>query len=84
MTTETANRPYAHLGKTCGAQDHDHDLIHFLSNRLDTLWRCDQCIANSEGDAQLQVFWRDIKKQEVANVARARELIKEQVKKNCF
>ncbi|MGE3108942.1 MAG: hypothetical protein AB7G11_12470 [Phycisphaerales bacterium] len=84
MTTTTAERQYAHLGKTSGIQDHDHDLIHFLSNRLDTLWRCDQCIANAEGDAQLQAFWRDIKKQEVANVNRARELVKEHVKKDCF
>lgn len=84
MTSTTAERQYAHLGQTSGAQDHDHDLIHFLSNRLDALWRCDQCIANAEGDAPLQAFWRDIKKQEVANVNRARELVKEHVKKNCF
>lgn len=84
MTSATAERPYSQLGKTSVVQDHDHDLIHFLSNRLDTLWRCDQCIANAEGNAQLQAFWRDIKKQEIANVNRARELIKEHVKENCF
>ncbi|HVU64198.1 MAG TPA: hypothetical protein VHC70_09490 [Phycisphaerales bacterium] len=82
MTTEA--KPYAHVGETRGMLDHDHDLIHYLSSRLDTLWRCDQCIANADGDPELQDFWRNIKKQETANVQKARDIIKKHVQKNCF
>jgi hypothetical protein len=46
-----AEREIAHLGETCGCADHDHDLIHELSRRLDSLWRYDQYIANCD--------WRD-------------------------
>ena len=38
-----------HIGETCGAANHDHDLVQELSKRLDGLWRFDQCIANAEG-----------------------------------
>ena len=37
-----------HIGETKGISNPNHDLIHDLSNRLDALWRYDQCIANAE------------------------------------
>jgi hypothetical protein len=84
MLHAITEKQYAHVGETRGIEDHDHDLIHFLSSRLDMLWRCDQYIANADGNPELQAFWRGIKKQEMANVEQARELIKEHVRKNCF
>ncbi|WP_435005486.1 hypothetical protein P12x_003344 [Tundrisphaera lichenicola] len=39
-----AEKQMEHLGETCGCADHDHDLIHELSKRLDALWRYDRRI----------------------------------------
>lgn len=52
-----------HIGETCGSADHDRDLVHELSKRLDALWRYDQYIANADGHADLQEFWRGVKRQ---------------------
>ncbi len=81
MTTE---KEYAHLGQTRGMEDHDHDLIHDLSRRLDCLWRYDQYIANAAGRAELQEFWRGAKTQEQTNIAQLKELIRERVQSNSF
>ena len=37
-----AEKELAHIGESHGAEDHDHDMIHELSKRLDALWRYDQ------------------------------------------
>jgi len=73
-----------HLGETQGMRDHDHDLVHELSTRLDALWRFDQRIANAEGREELQAFWGDLKRQEQENVQRLKELIAAEVKNDCF
>jgi hypothetical protein len=46
----TAEKEIQHIGKTAGAANHDHDMIHDLSKRLDALWRYDQYIANAKDD----------------------------------
>ena len=43
-----AEKELKHIGETCGCADHDHDLIHDLSKRLDALWRYDQYVANAD------------------------------------
>src|SRR5881275_2141434 len=68
IMTLAAEKEMQHIGETCGCKDHDHDLIHDLSKRLDALWRYDQYIANAEGKSQLQTLWRDLKRQEVNNI----------------
>lgn len=35
--SKALDQEYAHLGETRGTKDHDHDLIHDLSGRLDCL-----------------------------------------------
>ncbi|PTX96614.1 hypothetical protein [Opitutus sp. ER46] len=79
-----AENEMQHIGETHGAADHDHDMIHELSKRLDALWRMDQYIANADGDINLQNFWRDVKHQEQANVDRLKQLVKEHCAKDCF
>ena len=79
-----AEKEFEHIGETCGCADHDHDLVHELSKRLDALWRCDQYIANAAGRGPLQEFWRAIKTQELTNIKRLKELIGEEIKKGCF
>jgi hypothetical protein len=79
-----AEKELEHIGESCGCADHDHDLIHDLSKRLDALWRYDQYIANADGKPALQALWRDLKKQELANIQRAKQMIAEEVRQNCF
>ena len=43
--TLAAEKELEHLGETQGCADHDHDMIHELSRRLDAIWRFDQYIA---------------------------------------
>jgi hypothetical protein len=82
--TMAAEKEFAHIGETCGCTDHDRDLVHELSKRLDSLWRCDQYIANANDRPQLVDFWQDIKQQEQVNVRRLKQLIAEEIHDNCF
>lgn len=69
---------------TAGAKDHDYDLVHELTRRLESLWHCDQYIANANGKPELQKFWTDVKQQEQRNVARLKELIGGEIRGGCF
>jgi hypothetical protein len=79
-----AEKELEHIGETCGCADHDHDLIHDLSKRLDALWRYDQYIANADGKPALQSLWRDMKRQEIANIQRVKDMVAEEVRQDCF
>jgi hypothetical protein len=83
MSTQTETE-YQHIGKTHGCENHDHDVIHELSRRLDGVWRYDQYIANADGQANLQKFWRDVKAQELKNIEQLKKLIADHVQNNCF
>ncbi len=82
--TLAAERELAHIGESRACEDHDRDLIHELSKRLDALWRCDQYIANAEEHPHLQEFWQEIKKQEENNIGRLKQLIAEEIACGCF
>lgn len=82
--TLAAEEQLEHIGETSGCADHDHDLVHELSKRLDALWRYDQYIANAEGHDELQKFWRDMKAQEVKNVKRIKQLLADEIEHQCF
>jgi hypothetical protein len=82
--TLAAEKELEHIGESCGCADHDHDLIHDLSRRLDALWRYDQYIANADGKPALEDLWRDLKRQEVATIKGVKQLIAEEIKQNCF
>jgi len=82
--TLAAEKEMEHIGETSGCADHDHDLIHELSKRLDSLWRCDQYLANAEGRPAIQEFWKEVKQQEQNNINRLKELIADEIKEGCF
>jgi hypothetical protein len=84
MMTLAAEKTLEHIGESKGIEDHDHDLVHELSKRLDALWRYDQYIANAEWRMDLQDFWRDLKRQEQENIHRFKELIAHEVRSHCF
>ena len=81
MTTE---KEYQHMGDSRGCADHDHDLVHELSRRLDCLWRYDQYVANADGQTDLQKFWRSVKAQEQENIKQLKKLLVQHVQSNCF
>ena len=79
-----AEREMQHLGETSGCADHDHDLVHELSRRLDSIWRYDQYIANAEWRDNLRNFWSDMKAQEQENIKRLKELLADEIRCGCF
>jgi len=82
--TLAAERELAHIGETAGCSDHDHDLIHELSRRLDAIWRYDQYMANAEWREDLRQFWCDAKAMEKQAIQRLKELIAQEVRNECF
>ena len=82
--TLVAEKELEHIGETRGINDHDHDVIHALSKRLDALWRYDQYIANAEEYPELQGFWQDLKRQDHDNVNRLKKIVADHVAKGCF
>ena len=82
--TLAAEKELEHIGETCGCADHDRDLVHELSKRLDALWRCDQYIANAGDKQQIMDFWEETKQQEQLNIRRLKQLIAEEIANGCF
>ena len=81
---EEMSRVMQHVGESKGCENHDHDLIHELGKRLDSLWRQDQYIANADWRDNLKHFWCDMKEQEQKNIDRLKQLLKEEVSNGCF
>ena len=79
-----AENKITRIGKTNDSGNHDHDMIHELSNRLNAVGRYDQYIANAGGDPELQEFWRRLKAQDEDNVEELKDFIAEHVNMNCF
>lgn len=79
-----AEKELKDIGKTAGCADHDHDLVHELSKRLDAIWRYDQYLTNAKGHPHIEDFWRKVKGQEQGNVEQLKNLIGEEVQKGCF
>jgi DNA-binding GntR family transcriptional regulator len=81
---QTTEQKFMHIGETQKVEDHDHDLVHELSKRLDAVWRFDQYIANAANKPELQEFWRQLKDLECRAVDRLKELIAKEVTAQCF
>lgn len=83
-TTMKTQQPVEHLGESKAVANHDHDMIHELSKRIDAVWKFDQYIANAEEDEELQQFWGDLKNQEQENVRRLKQLVAKHIASDCF
>lgn len=81
---KNAERDLKNYGQTSGCADHDHDLVHELSRRLDMIWRYDQYVANAEWREDQRQFWLDMKAQEQENIKLLKELLKQEVADECF
>jgi hypothetical protein len=77
-------KEYEHIGETRVCEDHDHDLVHELSRRLDGIRRYDQYIANADSRADVQQFWRNVKAQEQENIQQLKKLLAQHVQNNGF
>ena len=64
--------------------DHDHDLVHDLSLRLDSFWRYDQYRLNAKNNPELQKFWERVKRQEMENIEALKGLVATEIQKDCF
>ncbi len=84
MSLEAYQKEVAHMGESRGVKDHDHDMIHDLSRRLDALWRYDQYIDNAQGYKSVQAFWEKVKQQEKDNVKELKKLLSEHIKLGDF
>ena len=85
MTTKQSVQEHeAHVGETKAIANHDHDLVHELSKRIDGVWRYDQCIANADGKPELQAMWREFKQQDQKNANRLKEMIRHEIEQGCF
>jgi hypothetical protein len=73
-----------HIGESRAMADHDRDLVHELTKRLDSVWRYDQYIANAKDHAELVHFWRSAKAEDQKNVELLRGLIKAEIERDCF
>jgi hypothetical protein len=82
--TFAAEQELQHVGASRGMADHDHDLVHELSRRTDSLWRMDQYIANADWRDNLRRFWEDLKQQEEQNIQRMKQLLAEEIRNGCF
>lgn len=79
-----AEQTTKHIGESKGAADHDHDMIHELSKRLDAVWRYDQYISNAGDDEELKELWSDFRTEEQKNVTRLKAVIQRHVEEGCF
>ena len=72
------------IGETKAIRDHDHDMIHDLSQRLDAVWRYDQFIENADKFPDLQAFWQESKEHELRTIEKLKGLIREHVRSDNF
>lgn len=84
MTIEQYQKEVEHIGETRAIEDHDHDMVHELSRRIDALWRYDQYIANAKDYKDIKNFWEKIKSQELENIKELKEILKKHIKEACF
>ncbi|MBI2446353.1 MAG: hypothetical protein HYV51_00845 [Parcubacteria group bacterium] len=51
-------------------KNHNHDLVHHLSETIDSIWRYDEYIKNSQGCDSCTAMWNKLKQtdMEVENV----------------
>jgi hypothetical protein len=79
-----AENEYLQVGQTPICPEHDRDLIHELSTRLDALRRYEQYFRNAEGSPEVQSLWTDFKRRDEADIQRLRNVITEEMHRGCI
>ena len=65
-------------------KNHNHDLIHQLSETSDSLWRLDEYIKNSNSCSYCEALWSKIKQDHENHVALITEEIKRHISEGRF
>ncbi len=82
--SQVAEKQYRNVGQSSGCADHDHDLIHELDKRLNSVWRMDQYITNAGTRPHIKKFWEQLRDQEQGNIGKLKELVAREVRDDCF
>jgi len=65
-------------------KDHNHDLIHQMSESSDSLWRMEEYMKNAEGCDKCQAIWQKMKDDFSVHTEMIREEIERHVKEGRF
>ncbi len=65
-------------------QNHNHDLVHHLSETLDSIWRYDEYVKNAESYPSCTAIWQTLKEADQKHEQILLEEIKRHVSENRF
>lgn len=65
-------------------KNHNHDLVHQLSETSDSIWRMEDYLKNAEGCDYCKSIWDEMKKDYEKHVGRLKEEIVRHVNENRF
>lgn len=65
-------------------KNHNHDLVHQLSETSDSIWRMEEYLKNAEGCDHCKSIWDEMKSDCERHAERLREEIARHVKENRF
>jgi hypothetical protein len=65
-------------------KNHNHDLVHQLSETLDSIWRFDEYAKNAEGCANCAAMWQTLKESCQKHEQMLLEEIKRHIAENRF
>lgn len=65
-------------------KNHNHDLVHEISELMDSIWRMDQYIQNAQGCEHCTSLWQGLKGSLSGNVDQLKQEIIRHVQENRF
>jgi len=80
----TSAPAHEYIGATAKMNNHDHDLVHELSKRLDAVWRYDQYIENARDHRQVRELFERLKEQDLKNVDDLKRLVAHHAQQDWF
>lgn len=65
-------------------KDHNHDLVHSLSEKNDAVWRYPEYLKNAEGCLHCVNLWKKFMEDDEKHIGMLREEINRHIKENRF
>lgn len=65
-------------------KNHNHDLVHHLSETIDSIWRYGEYVKNAKGCNHCADLWKKLKKADMEAEAMIKEEIKRHIKDGRF
>ena len=60
------------------------DLVEELHDRLGAVWRYGECLAEAEGEPQMQRAWREAQSEELSRIRRLRQVLAQRIEEGEF